>query len=71
MLSTIFPLLVESWLYRGGKKVISEHRGIKQLNFASLGVDDPIGYRLDTRGVGVGAHAVYFLQNIYDAIIFQ
>jgi hypothetical protein len=27
------------------------------LNFASLGVDDPIGHRLDTWGVGVGIRA--------------
>jgi hypothetical protein len=40
------PASFESWLYRGGKKTISEHSGYQQLNFASLGVDDPIGHHL-------------------------
>jgi hypothetical protein len=47
--STPIPCSFESWLSIGGKKTISEHRGYQLLNFASLGVDDPVGHRLDIR----------------------
>ena len=52
---TPIPCSFESWLYRGSRKTISEHRAYQQLNLSSLGVNDPIGHRLGTSGVGANA----------------
>jgi hypothetical protein len=38
--------------YIGVRKPKVNIGGYQQLNFASLGVDDPVGYRLGTYGVG-------------------
>jgi hypothetical protein len=60
LLSGIIPCLFISWLYMGDVKTMSEHRGGINNRIHSPVVGDPVGYRLDTWGVGVGFHAAYY-----------
>ena len=70
--SNPIPCSFESWLYRRGKHTISEHRGTTtELRFARLrlGVDDPIGHRLGTWGVGESGHQLLFNLNKKDFLL--